>query len=46
MTLATELGATAKTLRNWIKQDDIDSGEREGLTTDEREELRELPAGK
>ncbi len=30
------------TLRNWAKQDEIDAGERDGLTTEEKEELHRL----
>jgi transposase len=40
--IATELGVTAETLRNWVKQDEIDAGERRTVTTEEREELRRL----
>ncbi len=41
--LAYELGISDQTLRNWIKQAEIDRGERDrGLTTKEREELRRL----
>ena len=40
--LAYELGIADQTLRNWIKQAQIDRGEREELTTEEREELRRL----
>ena len=40
--VARDLGISNQTLRNWIKQTDVDAGRREGLTTDEREELRRL----
>jgi len=41
--LAEEFEPTATTIRNWIKQADRDDGKSaEGLSTDEREELREL----
>jgi transposase len=34
---------TAQTIRNWLAQADRDAGQRsDGLTTDEREELRRL----
>jgi transposase len=40
--IAREIGVCDGTLRNWVNQDEIDSGEREGLTTEEKEELRKL----
>ena len=41
--LAREFEPSAQAIRNWIKQADLDNGKRsDGLTTDEREELRRL----
>lgn len=40
--IAGDLGISSESLRNWLKQERIDTGKREGVTTDEREELRRL----
>jgi transposase-like protein len=38
--VAKELGVVEQTLGNWVRQERIDRGERQGLSTDEREELK------
>ncbi len=40
--VARDLDVGAETLRNWVKQAEIDAGEHDGLTTEEKEELRRL----
>ena len=40
--IAGKIGCTAETLRRWVRQAEQDSGEREGLTTAERERIKAL----
>ena len=40
--VARELGLVEQTLGNWVRQERIDRGEREGLSTEEREEMARL----
>jgi transposase len=42
--IAHELGIFDSTLGNWVRQDRIDRGEAEGLTSEERARLRQLEA--
>jgi transposase-like protein len=40
--IAEKIGCSAETLRNWVRQVERDEGRRPGLTTDERQRLKEL----
>lgn len=40
--ISAKFGMTAETLRTWIRQAERDAGLRQGLTTTERERMREL----
>jgi transposase len=40
--ISAKMGCTAETLRKWVRQAERDSGARPGLTTGERERLKDL----
>jgi transposase len=40
--IASKIGCSAETLRNWVRQAERDQGLRPGLTSDERSRLKEL----
>ena len=40
--IASKMGCTPETLRKWVRQVERDSGKRAGLTTTERERLKDL----
>ena len=39
--IAGKLGCSAETLRSWVRQAERDAGRRPGLTTDERQRLKD-----
>jgi transposase len=40
--VARQLGVNSETLRNWVSQAEVDSGERGGTTTEDRKKIAEL----
>jgi len=40
--VAAKIGCTAETLRGWVRQHERDTGRREGMTTTERERIKQL----
>ena len=42
VSIASKIGCTAETLRKWVRQAERDQGKRAGLTSSERERLKEL----
>lgn len=40
--IASKIGCTGETLRKWVRQAERDRGEREGLSSSERERLKAL----
>lgn len=42
VSIAEKIGCSAETLRHWVRQAERDLGRRAGLTTDERQRLKQL----
>ena len=40
--IAPKIGCVPQTLLDWVKRDEVDNGQREGLTSSERERLKQL----
>jgi transposase-like protein len=40
--VATKIGCTAETLRRWVRQSEINAGQRAGVTTSEAQRVKEL----
>ena len=42
VSIASKIGCTAETLRNWVRRAEVDTGRRAGVTSDERARIKEL----
>ena len=42
VSIASKIGCTAETLRSWVKQIEIDTGQRDGMSSDDRTRLKAL----
>jgi len=42
ISIAEKIGCSAETLRHWVRQAERDQGRRPGVTTDERQRLKQL----
>ena len=40
--ITPKIGCVPQTLNEWVKRDEVDNGQREGLATSEREQLKAL----
>ena len=40
--IAGKIGCSAETLRKWVRRTEVDSGRRDGMTTDERSRMKDL----
>ena len=40
--IAPKIGCVPQTLHDWVKREEVDAGQREGLSTSERERLKQL----
>ena len=40
--IASKIGCTAETLRTWVRRTEVDQGDRGGMSTADRERLKEL----
>ena len=40
--IAAKIGCSAETLRNWVRKTEVDTGRRDGITSDERARIKEL----